>query len=91
MSVDQLVSQWTAVAGSDQELNGITKLLAFLSEELYRDYEPYAEWPIFWERLGSWIQNVEGESDQQNLFRLVPWLLFFGKEEMKAMYRAAFA
>ena len=60
-SLDEVIARWTAVAGSDPELAAICKLLQFLSDEIYCDYEPYADWPIFWERLGSWIQNVEGQ------------------------------
>lgn len=91
LPVEALVAKWTAASGSDSELAATKSLLEFLSQELYGDYEPYAEWPMFWERLGAWIQNVLEEADQQALFRMVPWLLFFGKEEMKTMYRAAFA
>lgn len=91
LPIDVLVSTWDAALGSDPELRRIEQLLDFLSQELYGDYEPYAEWPVFMERLGAWVQNVDNEAHQQTLFRMVPWLLFFGKEDMKTMYRAAFA
>ncbi len=90
-SLDAIVGEWVQRSGSDTSLRDIQNLLEFLGKELFGDYEPYSELPIFRERLAAWIQNVDVDEDQQTLLRFVPWLLFFGREEMKTLYRAAFS
>lgn len=88
--LDTILKDWKKRSGSDLSLQDEASLIRSLSEELFGDYEPFAELKPFWERLSEWIQNVEGDEDQQTLFRIVPWLLFFGQEEMKTLYRAAY-
>ena len=90
-SVDEMVARWTLRDGPTQHLSATRDLLRFLTDELYHEYQPFSEKPLFWERLARWLSNVKSEVDQQRLFEFVPWLLFVGREEMATMYRAAFA
>ncbi|MHC4878810.1 MAG: phosphoribosyltransferase [Planctomycetota bacterium] len=89
-SIDELVDQWTRGAGSDLELASLRDLIQFLGDELYSQYEPFIHKRPFWERLSAWVGNVPRKSEQQALFRLVPWLLFVGKSELNTMYESAF-
>lgn len=89
-SVYELVARWTQASGPNQHLSATRDLLRFLTDELYHEYQPFSEKPLFWERLACWLQNVTLEADQQRLLEFVPWLLFVGREEMATMYRAAF-
>ncbi len=90
-SIDEMVDRWTQKSGDNQHLSATRDLLRYLSSELYDCYQPFAEKPPFWERLGRWLNNVTSEADQQRLFEFVPWLLFIGQSELETMYRAAFA
>ncbi len=90
-TVDELVSDWTRSAGSNQHLAGIRRLVRFLDRELYYQYQPVAGKPPFDERLAKWLQNVDGEKDRRCLLELVPWLLFIGQAELETMYQAVFA
>ena len=89
-SVDEMVARWTQVEGATQHLSATRELVRFLTDELYDEYQPFSEKPLFWERLARWLRNVKTDADQQRLFEFVPWLLFVGREEMATMYRAAF-
>ncbi len=88
-SVDELVSEWTQVSNSSQELLRIRDLIARLDHELFREYEPIAAKAPFMERLAHWLQNVSSRDCQQTMLELVPWLLFFGNDELRTLYRAA--
>lgn len=89
-SIDEKVGRWTTDVRLDLQLSGLRDLIRFLDDKLYSQYEPFLEKAPFWERLARWINNVRSDSDQQTLLRLVPWLLFVGKNELNTMYQAAF-
>ena len=88
-TVDELVDEWTQVSHSNQQLSGVRDLVRFLSGELYSEYKPILEKPLFWNRLAAWLQNVTSTSDRQRMLELVPWLLFIGQNELEWMERAA--
>jgi hypothetical protein len=89
-SIDEKVARWTQLSGSDLQFSRLRDLIRFLGDELYSQYEPFIDKPPFWERIDRWVSNVRSDSDQQTLLRLIPWLLFVGKEELNTMYQAAF-
>ena len=89
-SIYEIVARWTLRDGPTQHLSATRDLLRFLTDELYHEYQPFSEKPLFWERLARWLSNVKSEADQQRLFEFVPWMLFVGSKEMATMYRAAF-
>ena len=88
-SVDELVDEWTEVSHSDQQLSRVRDLIRFLKDEVYNEYNPILEKPLFWDRLATWLQNVTSTSDRQRMLELVPWLLFIGHNELEWMERAA--
>ena len=70
----------------------ILQHLYFLERKLYFQYEPcQPPHPGYWERLKDWLNNFSSEEDQQLAFELAAKLYFIGREEIKVMYRSAFA
>jgi len=62
-----------------------------MAQRLYWEYEPTrGAHPDFWQRLNKWLANVETETRQQYLFRLLPHLFFVGTHEIDSLYRVAF-
>lgn len=87
----ELVRSWTETDGDTLKYGATRDLLTFLSRELYGDYQPFQDGPLFLDRLADWLDNLRGDTHgQQLLFEFVPWLLFIGKQELDTMYRAAF-
>ena len=89
-SVQTMVDRWARASGKTQEFSATLDLLRLLASELYSEYQPFPESPPFLDRLRRWLNNVPDGDDRKHLFEFVPWLLFIGRREMEAMYRAAF-
>ena len=62
-----------------------------MADRLYSEYEPTrGPHPDFWQRIEKWLNNLEEESRQQYLFRLLPHVFFVGPREFESLYRGAF-
>jgi len=67
--------------------------ISYMALKRYDEFQPAenAAYPDFWTRLAQWIENAQGnEEDQKILLRLVPELFFIGKEEFVALFKAAY-
>ena len=94
MSVDSLVSNWATSTGPSTKLRQNEKLIRFLGDWLFADYQPFPEKADFWDRLFLWLDSLRPcdsrLDDQQAMFDLIPHLLFAGEKDLTSMYRAAF-
>lgn len=90
-TVLELVSEWTSASVNSSNSFSITRdLIEFLDQQLYSQFQPDANKPLFMNRLASWLANVDSTEERQCLFNFVPWLLFVGLQELESMYVAAF-
>lgn len=72
-------------------IESINTQLRYLADQLYVDYEPTrGPHPDFWQRLEAWLDNLDDETRQQYLFRLLPHIFFAGPRELESLYRTAF-
>lgn len=63
----------------------------YLNEKLYGDYEPsIGPKPSFDNRLEKWIENVQEDSEQKTLFKLVPKIFYIGRKEFETLHRIAY-
>jgi len=74
--------------GPDDEIFLDHDAIQYLGRKMYDDYEP-AQFELFEDRLDKWLYNVDGEADQQDLFRLLSRLFFVGRAEFESLCRAA--
>jgi hypothetical protein len=93
-AMDNMLRGWGRVPGNQDKLVFNKRLLHFLGEWLYSEYQPFPEKAHFWDRLYLWLNQVPKDSDQtqdqQSLFNFIPWLLFAAESDLISMYRAAF-
>lgn len=97
-SVDVLVNKWLRAAPPPPLIYSNDRLLKFLGDWLYADYQPVPEKPAFRERLSRWLDILPGDSDdaqrnadQQTMFNFVPWLLYAAQADMLSIARAAYS
>lgn len=94
MSVDQLIMEWAQASGPSDKLRFNEKLIRFLGDWLFAEYQPFPEKADFWERLNLWLEQLTPcplRTDlQQSMFNLIPHLLFAGERDLISMYRAAY-
>src|SRR5580704_3286891 len=84
------ISRWSQQDGGNEYL-AINKLLEFLGNNLYYDYEPaFGPFPDYFSRLKKWIENLPEENDQQTLLKLAQYIFYVGREEFNSLYRSAF-
>jgi hypothetical protein len=94
MSVDDLVREWALRAGSSDRLRANERLIRFLGEWLFPDYQPFPEKADFWARLFVWLDHIgpcdTRSDDQRAMFDFVLHLLFAAERDLTSMYRAAY-
>lgn len=88
--IHERLREWIMALPDGPEIEAVNQHVVHLAKELYNEYEPTkGPLPDFWQRLESWLDNVE-EADQKVLFRLLRHLFFIGPKELDTLYRVAF-
>lgn len=74
------------------EIKSVLHQLIYLDKTLYCHYEPsLPPNTSYWQRLTSWISNLDSQKDQQLLFSIAAKLFFVGKKEIESMHRTAYS
>jgi hypothetical protein len=87
-SLGELLSKWDETENDPNIEPGTVRLVLYLAEKLYSDYEPDALRP-FYIRLEKWLSNLSNETDQKVAFNLLSYLFFAGRGEFESLYRTA--
>lgn len=87
---NRLIGQWLLEETTETaELEEIQELTAYLSQQLYEDYEP-CQFERFEDRLDAWLSNLDDDNDRKTLYRLLKQIFFVGRREFESLCRAAF-
>lgn len=92
MGIIDKVTRWSF---ESNEYLSIHRMLQFMDRILYSDYEPTQSARSghgrFNTRLISWLNNVDKEAQQKQLFKILPHLLYLGRDEVAALMTSAFS
>jgi len=87
---NERIIRWSSQEGGNEYI-AINKLLQYLGDNLYYDYEPsFGPFPDYYTRLKKWVNNLTEEEDQQTLLKLAQNIFYVGHEEFSSLYRSAF-
>ncbi|MCD2178226.1 phosphoribosyltransferase-like protein [Rhizobium sp. C1] len=90
----QLLSSWCQSDNmGERGFADLTANVDFLEVALFSDYEvtDVGEHGQFGLRLARWLASASSEADQQNLFLMLRYLIFVGRDEMKAASLTAYS
>lgn len=91
MILEEKLNRWIMSLPLGPVLQASNQHIEHLAQELYCEYEPTkGPYPDFWQRFERWLENGDTETEQQTLFRLIPFLFFIGPKELDNLYRVAF-
>jgi hypothetical protein len=82
------LADWKRTGTSD-EIQLIERL-EYLDDALFHEYVPCRDAPGFDHRLKQWLNGVGDETDRRELFSMLAYLYFIGKQEMDVLYEHAF-
>lgn len=90
----QLLASWChSDHGGHRGFADLTATIDFLEVALYSDYEvtDVGQHGQFGLRLARWLSSATNEDDQKNLFLMLRYLIYIGREEMKSASLTAFS
>lgn len=90
----QLLASWCQSDSlGERGFADLTATIDFLEVALFSDYEvtDVGEHGQFGLRLARWLASASSEADRQNLFIMLRFLIFIGRDEMKAASLTAYS
>lgn len=75
------------------DFNSIHDILKYKEEHFFREFSPTAG-PVhsgFWDRLESWLENVDNEKDKKSLFEFTLNIHFVTSDDFKQLFLSAFS
>lgn len=88
--LDEALIKWASEDDGNDYI-AINRLLQFLGNNLYHDYEPASgSFPEYYSRLKNWIFNCNTDKEQQTLLRFAQRIFYVGREEFGSLYRSAY-
>jgi len=92
MRITDKISLWSFESNEYLEIH---RSLQFLDRVLFSDYEPTqsprSDYPTFYNRLSSWLNNAPKEEQQKQYFKLLTKLLYIGRDEITSLMTSAYS
>lgn len=84
------VTRWSQDGSVEPIFDYIDKYLVFREKNSYYEFHPtIGPFAKYFDRLVAWLENVEEDEHQKQLFRFAPSIFFLGSKEFISLYRNA--
>lgn len=97
MNLSEKVNEWdndiSKTPFTYPTYNFIYEVINYKDEKFFSNFSPTSgpEHTGFWDRLETWIENMDSDEDQKALFEFVLSLHFISHEDMMALFSSAFS
>lgn len=89
-TISDKICRWANNPADSTLYDSIDRHIEFKSKKSYNLYDPVPNGPDFFHRLTSWVNNVDDDDMQKELFKIVPEIYYLGINEFNSLYTAAY-